>query len=155
MRPMRCQLFRTDPPTLLAALTQETMLVRYQECLAAEIPSLAEQTLIRHLRRLTGYASQVLSSGFETLARNDIQAADELLSDIFAVATFHGWDLPLESLGESDQELDDLPRGLLGADRDPDSARIWLLDGATVALSRARTVTDKVDMTGHNRATQS
>jgi len=140
MRPMRCQLFRTDPPTLLAALTQETMLVRYQECLAAEIPSLAEQTLIRHLRRLTGYASQVLSSGFETLARNDIQAADELLSDIFAVATFHGWDLP---------------RGLLGADRDPDSARIWLLDGATVALSRARTVTDKVDMTGHNRATQS
>jgi len=152
---MRCQLFRTDPPTLLAALTEEAMLVRYQEFLSQEIPSLAEQTLIRHLRRLSGYASQVLSSGFETLARNDIQAADELLSDVFAVATFRGWDLPLESLGDSEQNLDDLPRGLLGADRNADSARVWLLDGATVALSRARAVSDKVDMTGHNRASPS
>jgi len=149
---MRCQLFRTDPPTLLAALTEEAMLVRYQDYLAQEIPSLAEQTLIRHLRRLSGYASQVLSSGFETVARNDLPAVDELLSDVFAVATFLGWDLPMESLGDSDQDLTDLPRGLLGADRNADSARVWLLDGATVALSRARTVSDTVDMTGHNRA---
>jgi hypothetical protein len=149
---MLCQCYRIDPPSLLAALTDEPMLLRYQETLALELPSLAEQSLIRHLRRLTGLASQVQVDGFENLARADLQAADELLSDLFAVATFHGWELPLEDLGASEQVVDDLPRGLLGADRHPDSARLWLLDGSTLALSRTRAVRDDIDLSSHPRA---
>jgi hypothetical protein len=149
---MRCHCYRIDPPTLLAALTDAPLLAQYLDALAVEIPSLAEQSLIRHLRRLSGLASQVQGAGFEHLARADVQAADELLSDVFAVATFHGWELPLEDLGESEQVVDDLPRGLLGADVHPDSARLWLLDGSTLALSRSRAVRDEVDLSTHPRA---
>lgn len=149
---MRVQLFRTDPPSLVAALTEPATVVRYQEAVAAELPGLADRALIRHLRRLTTAASRVLGEGFEGVARADLALADELLSDVLAVATFHGWPLPLEGMGEQELAVEDLPRGLLGADRAADSARVYLLDGTTIAFARARDAGDEADLSGHARA---
>jgi hypothetical protein len=136
---MIAEVYRTDPPTLLGALTEPEMLARYQQAVIDELGSLADRPLIGHLRRTSTCAARVAVEGFEAVARDDLAAADELLSDVLAVATWRGWELPLEPQGSRELALEDLPRGLMGADRSPDSARVWLLDGATIALARART----------------
>ena len=82
----------------------------------------------------------------------DPGAADELLTDLFAVATWRSWPLPLEMIGERDLPVDDLPRGLLGQDAGTDGAKLWLLDDETLALSRDREADDVADMGGHPRS---
>jgi hypothetical protein len=135
---MRCHTYRTDVPALLAALTDADALARWQTAVVDELPGLADRAMVRHLKRLSGAASQAQAEGFERLAEADPALADALLSDLLAVATFHNWPLPLTALGDQDLDLDDHPRGLLGEDTSPDSARVWLLDRETIALARAR-----------------
>ena len=143
---MLCTCFRTDPPSLVAVLTDVATLERYQETLASETKSLADRALVRHLKRMSTLASPAVAVGFETLARTDLANADELLTDVFAVATWHGWELPVESLGEQELPVDDLPRGLLAADVSTESAQLWMLDGTTVALCRSRKAGDEADV---------
>lgn len=137
---MLVRVYRTDPATLVAALTEPAMLGRYQQVVADELPSLADPALVRALRRLSATAQHATMRGFEEVARADLRAADELLTDLFAVATWHGWELPVEDQAEQDLPLDGLPRGLLAADANPDGASLWMIDGRTVALARSRTV---------------
>lgn len=142
---MRCTCYRTDPPVLLAALSDATLVQRWLDQTADEVRSLADRALIDHLRALTRVASEVLGDGFERVAERDPHAADALLSDLFAVATWHGWELPIEPLGELDLPVEDLPRGLLAADQAREGAHVWLLDEHTVALSRARIAGGEVE----------
>jgi hypothetical protein len=151
-RPVICLVWRTALPELVAALTDAAMLARYQEAVAEELPSLADRGLAKHLRRMSTLASRALGSGIEALAQEDVASADELLSDLLAVATFRGWELPLEPLGERELAVEDLPRGLLAADRAADSARVWVIDHETVALARAREVGEVADLSGHPRS---
>ncbi len=146
---MRVTCYRTDPPSLVAALTGTDAIVRYQEALAIETKALADRSLIRHVKRMSTLASQVLVSGFATVARNDLGGADELLTDLFAVATWQRWELPVEDLGEQELPVEDLPRGLLAADQGTESARLWMLDGTTVALSRSRESGDEAELPRH------
>lgn len=145
---MLCTCYRTDPPSLVAALTDSATLERYQEALAAEVKSLADRALIKHLKRMSTLASHATALGFDALARTDLAGADELLTDVFAVGTWHGWDLPIESIGEQDLPVDDLPRGLLAADAGSESAHLWMLDGRTIALCRSRQAGSDVDKVG-------
>ena len=142
---MLCTCYRTDPPSLVAVLTEITTLERYQETLSSETKALADRALIRHLKRMSTVASQAMAVGFDTLARTDLAQADELLTEVFAVATWHGWELPIESLGEQELPVDDLPRGLLAADVGTESAQLWMLDGTTLALCRSRKAGDEAD----------
>lgn len=137
---MLVRVFRTDPASLVAALTEPAMLARYQQQVADELPSLADPTLVKALRRLAATAQHAIMRGFEEVARTDLPSADELLTDVFAVATWHGWELPIEDHGEQDLPLDGLPRGLLAADANPEGAHLWMIDGTSVALARARNV---------------
>ena len=146
---MRCTCYRTDPPTLVAVLTDTETLARYQEAVATEVKSLADRALVKHIKRMSTLASQAMAAGFETLARNDLAGADELLTDVFAVGTWHGWELPLEDLGEQDLPVDDLPRGLLAADQGTESAQLWMLDGRTVALCRSRQAGNEAELPQH------
>ena len=57
--------------------------------------------------------------------------------------------LPIESLGELELPVEDLPRGMLGADQSADSARVWMVDQRTLALSRSREAGDTADMGAH------
>ncbi len=143
---MRCTCYRIDPATLVAALTDAEILHRYQAHITDEMPSLAEREQVKHLRKLVGVAAHAVVEGFEEVARRDLANADELLSDVFAVATYHAWPLPAENTGDREVDVDGLPRGLLGADLNPESASLWLLDGTTLALARARVVGDVVDL---------
>ncbi len=135
---MLCSCFRIDPPGLVSALTAAPVLERYLDELSAELPGLADRGMINHLRRMNTLASRVLASGLEQLAGEDAAAADALLSDLFAVATYRGWPLPATALGEQDLPVAALPRGLLGADLAADGARLWLIDPQTLALARSR-----------------
>lgn len=143
---MRCTCYRTDPPALVAFLTDSETLAKFQDSLADEVKSLADRALVKHIKRMSTLASAAQAHGFDTLARTDLAGADELLTDVFAVATWHRWDLPAEDLGEQDLPVDDLPRGLLAADAGTESARLWMLDGTTVALARARQVGEEAEM---------
>lgn len=135
---MRCLRFRTDPAALVEALASEPILRLYLASQEAELPSLADRGLSAHLRRLNGLAAQAMVVGITTLAKRDAAHADALLSDVLAVATWHGWELPLQALGEDDVDIDGLPRGLLGADPGREGASVWVVDHATVALARNR-----------------
>jgi hypothetical protein len=143
---MLCTCFRTDPSSLVAFLTDRETLLRYQEAMVVEVKSLADRALLHHIKRMSTLASAVQAHGFEAMARTDLAAADELLTDVFAVATWHGWDLPAEALGEQELSVEELPRGLLAADAGTESARLWMLDGTTVALARTRLAGDEADM---------
>ena len=143
---MRCTCYRIDPPSLVSALTDTDFLVRYQDALATEVKSLADRALIKHIKRVSTLASTAMAHGFETLARHDLAGADELLTDLFAVATWHAWELPVENLGEQDLPVEGLPRGLLAADISTESAQLWMIDGRTLALSRSREAGSEADM---------
>jgi len=114
--------------------------------MVTEVKSLADRALVTHIKRMCTLASAAQAHGFEALARTDLPAADELLTDVFAVATWHAWDLPAEELGQQDLPVDDLPRGLLAADAGTESARLWMLDGTTVALARTRLAGSEAEM---------
>lgn len=148
---MRCHCYHVDQPSLLTALTDEAFIARYQQALGDELPSLADRALVRFLRKQSTLANRALSEGFDRLAEQDTVAADGLLTDLFAVATWHGWDLPIESLGERDLPVEELPRGLLGADTATDGAKLWVIDQETIALSRDREADDVPDMESHHR----
>jgi hypothetical protein len=145
---MRCHCYHIDQPSLLTALTDEAFIARYQQALGDELPSLADRALVRFLRKQSTLANRALSEGFDRLAEQDTAAADGLLTDLFAVATWHGWELPIESLGERDLPVEDLPRGLLGADTASDGAKLWVIDQETIALSRDRQADDAVERGG-------
>ncbi|MBA3708968.1 MAG: hypothetical protein H0W83_09145 [Planctomycetes bacterium] len=147
---MLCTCYRIDAPTLVAALSDADTLVRYQSAIADELPSIADRGLARHLRRMSTLASRALGGGFDRLASDDLPQADTLLTDVLAVATYRQWPLPIEPLGERDLALEGLPRGLLGADVSTDSARVWLIDHATLALSRSREADDAIDGPVHD-----
>src|SRR5262249_33035995 len=121
-----------------SALTDAEALARWQDAAAAELPALADRAMVRHLKKLSAAVSRAQAEGFERLAEAEPALADALLTDLLAVATFHGWDLPLTALGEEELDVEELPRGLLGEDVSPDSARVWLLDRETIALARTR-----------------
>ena len=141
---MRCHCYHIDQPSLLTALTDEALITKYQSTIGDEIPSLADRALIRFLRKQITLATRALSEGFDRLAEQDTAAADELLTDLFAVATWHGWELPIESLGERDLPVEEIPRGLLGADTASDGAKLWVIDHETIALSRDRIADEAV-----------
>ena len=141
---MRCHCYHVDPPSLLTALTDEALIAKYQSAIGDEIPSLADRALIRFLRKQITLATRALSEGFDRLAEQDTAAADELLTDLFAVATWHGWELPIESLGERELPVEEIPRGLLGADTASDGAKLWVIDHETIALSRDRIADEAV-----------
>lgn len=144
--------FRTDLPALVAALTDLELLNRYQAALGDEQRISAERAMSDHLKRMSTLASRAMSQGFDVVARNDTAAADALLTDLFAVATWHGWDLPITNLGEEDVDLSELQRGLLGADGDGVGAALWQLDGSTIAFARCREVVPEARTDGHPRA---
>jgi hypothetical protein len=148
---MLCTCYRIDPPTLVAALTDAEVLARYQANVGDEVPSLADRAMVVHLRRMSTLASRVVVDGFERVAEQDPAAADALLTDLFAVATYRGWEVPAEALGERELAVEGLPRGLLGADAAPDGAQLWLIDQETVALARSREADDQADMSNHAR----
>lgn len=142
---MRVSVYRTDPPALLAALSDGELVRRWLAQQEDELRSLVERALVSHIRQLTTIASRILAEGVERVAEQDVAAADAFLSDIFAVATWHGWDLPVSALGDLDVPVEALPRGLLAADRSREGAQVWLLDGQTVALARNRSVSLEVE----------
>lgn len=148
---MRCHCYHVDQPSLLTALTDEAFITRYQGAIGDELPSLADRGLVRFLRKQTTLATRALTDGFDRLAEQDTAAADGLLTDLFAVATWHGWELPIESLGERELPVEELPRGLLGADTAIDGAKLWVIDHETIALSRDREADDVPHMEGHHR----
>ncbi len=133
---MRCETFRTDPATLITALSDPALLQRYLDAQQAELPSLADRGMTAFLRRMGALAAEAQGLGMTMLARRDSAQADALLTDLFAVATWHGWELPVERLAGSEAEVG--VRGLLGADTTVDGAMLWLIDHATVALARVR-----------------
>jgi hypothetical protein len=143
---MRCFCYRVDQPSLMVALTDEAVLTRYQNALSDELPSLADRGLVRFLRKQSTLVSRALSDGFDRLAEQDIAAADALLTDIFAVATYHNWFLPLESLGERELPVEELPRGLLSADVSTQGAKLWVIDVETIALCRDREADDVAEL---------
>ena len=133
-RRMQLRRYRTDLPSLVAALTAPELLARYLDTAAGELAGLADAAQVRHVRRMTGLAGQA-QGGFDLVARRDPPAADALLTELFAVATWHGWELPIADLGAEETDIDGLPRGLLGCDPGG-GAGLWQLDATTVGLAR-------------------
>jgi hypothetical protein len=146
---MIAEQYRCDIPSLVAALSDPACLARYQQALGDEMPSLADQGLLTHLRRCLGLAGRA-AAGFEILAKTDLPAADSLLTDIFAVATWQGWELPIVAEGQVEVDATTAQRGLLGADPGREGADLFVLDHARIALARQRSAADQADP-GHWR----
>jgi hypothetical protein len=149
---MKCACYRIDPPTLVSALTERDFLARYLDDIGAELPGLADRGMVIHLRRMSTLASRVQVDGLEVLASEDAGAADALLTDLVAVATYRGWTLPMVQLGVRDLAVETLPRGLLGADAGTDGAHLWLIDPETIALARTRESDELSEIGEHPRS---
>ncbi|MEK7415538.1 MAG: hypothetical protein AAB263_19715 [Planctomycetota bacterium] len=142
---MRCECYRTDPATLVESLSNPDLLNRYLVAQEAELPALADRALVRHIRQMCSLAAHALASGMTEIAKQNPAATDELLSDLFAVATWQRWELPVERLADDELAVDGLPRGLLGADIGHGGASVWVIDHAHVALARSREADEHVE----------
>lgn len=147
---MRCELFRTDPAALIEALAAPEMLARYLAAQEAELPAIADRPLLAHLRRLNQAAARMMGHGVTLCARQDPALTDALLTDLFAVATWNGWDLPVERLGIQEVDVAAAGRGLLGSDPGREGAGLWVVDHAQVALARERESADDAEWHPHH-----
>lgn len=147
---MRCELYRTDPAQLIEALGSEAVLRRYLAAQEAELPSLADRPLLAHLRRMGVLAGRALAGGITALAKADPAGADQLLTDVCAVATWQRWELPLERDAEAEVDLAGAQRGLLGADPGREGAELWVVDHARIALVRGRDSGDAAEWHPHH-----
>jgi hypothetical protein len=147
---MRFDIYRTDPATLIEALASEGIVRQYLAAQEAELPSIADRGLAAYLRRLNTAAARTLGSGITVLAKQDAAIADALLSDLLAVATWHGWELPLERQGERELDPQGLQRGLLGSDPGVEGATVVVIDHAHVGLARAREAGETADWHHHH-----
>ncbi|MCK6488509.1 MAG: hypothetical protein L6R48_09305 [Planctomycetes bacterium] len=149
---MLASLFRAEVPVLVAALSAPALLARYQGELAEERAISAERSLAEHLQRMSRLAGQAVAEGFEVLARDDRAGADLLLTDLFAVATWRGWELPVEALGGQELDAAGLVAGLLASGTVAEGAALYHLDAGTLALVRGRAAAGEVLREGHPRA---
>lgn len=114
----------------------------------SEFAQIVEPSLMRHLRIMQQTAQQIMSGGVELVIAQERSSVDLLLTELFALATWHGWPLPVKAQGEKVLPPS-LPRsGLLGTDARGDGAVLWL-DQGVIYLSRSRMVSDQADMTHH------
>ena len=130
--------YRADSAGLLAALVDADTLGRYSATLEAAGGSQAEAGQVAFTRRMLGMVARIGAEGVDGLARDDRAGLDALLTDIFAVATWHRWPLPVARLDPGETDLDRAQRGLLGAEAEPQGAALYVLDEETVALRRWR-----------------
>jgi hypothetical protein len=131
---MRATCFVGDLRHLAHCLTAPTLLSAYQETLAAEMPGLADRGMAAHLRRMATLAAAASADPGAV----DPGDADSLRTDVFAVACWQGWELPVVARGEV--EVDPAAaRGLAGRDRAPDGAGLWVLGPDRLAFARVRT----------------
>jgi hypothetical protein len=130
--------FRYDAAGLIAALTDPQALARYRASLADELPGLADPPMAAQVRRLDALAAQAQDLGFARFARRDPEGADGLLSDLLAQATWQGQELPLMPDGAGNRPNAETPRGLLGQDREPEGAGVWVVAPGVLALARWR-----------------
>ncbi|MFM2091697.1 MAG: hypothetical protein RLZZ127_2186 [Planctomycetota bacterium] len=148
---MDCLVLRADHAALVAALTGPDALDRYQERIQAETGSLADKGMLAHVRTMARLAAEARTAGFDTVAARDRAAADGLLTDLLAVALWHGDTLPAERLGEAPFDPAGRPRGLLGADRSADGAGLWRADDGTLRFARIRETGEYEDVCRDHR----
>ncbi len=134
---------------LLSCLVSSPMLHAYQQYLTEERASLVDAALIRHLEHLRQALQRLMLEGLSACSGSHLGDIDQVLTDIFAVATWNGWQVPvlpptLHTLPE--------PRpacGLLASGEVGSGAHVWF-HANHIFLSRDREI-DRIADTGHWR----
>jgi hypothetical protein len=126
-----------DPAAVINVLVSAENLNRYVAWLEHDAGSQAEASQHAMARHMTGMVSRIGAEGLEAVAAADRPAIDALLTDVFAVATWHGWALPVTPEADSEVSLDGWQRGLLGADANQHGAVLYC-QGQRLALRRSR-----------------
>lgn len=130
--------YRCDTAALMAHLLSAETLSAYSAFIEADDGSQAEAGQLAFGRRMLSVVAKIGAHGVEGVASQERSALDALLTDCFAVASYQGWDLPVESLGVQEVATEGLQRGLLGAENDAHGAGLFLIDEATIGLRRSR-----------------
>lgn len=127
---------RTDE--LLAALFSGPVVEAYLRELS-EVGGHAEAPMLAHLARMRRLASEGAQRGLAELMREDPAAADALCVDILAVATWHGWELPLSGPAEGTVDPAEVRgRGFFGHGGGEQGAELLRLGDGRWALVRSR-----------------
>ena len=134
-----CEMFRCDGD-LVSALLDPSMTNAYTSALEQEVHQLAEQSLRDHLRQMHRVLAALGAAGVDACRAQMPAELDALLTDIFAVASWHGWQLPVEHLGQHRKDLSQAQRGLLGYDASTGGAELYRCDETLVALVRDRSI---------------
>lgn len=150
---MRCRLLRVEPARLVDALIAPEQLQRYAEAMQHEQSGVAERPMLRFLKQMQAIAARLAAEGRERIEETDPAALDALLTDVLALATWHGWPLPGKDLGERECDLAGARRGLLGADDSEGGARAYVLEDDLVAVVRSREAGDAADLREHGFGT--
>ncbi len=148
---MDCLVLRADLADLITALTDAAALAAYQERIQTESGGLADKGMLAHVRGMARCAAEAQAAGFPALVARDRAAADSLLTDLLAVALWHGDPLPVERLGTSPFDPAGRPRGLLGADQSTDGAGLWRADDGTLRFARIRETGEYEDVCRDHR----
>ena len=134
-----CHVYRAQGD-LVAALVNDAVIAPYLAEIERELPGLAEQSLRDHLRSMHALVTQIGVKGFEQAKQDEPAAIDGLLTDMLAVATWHGWPLPLEDLGMHDKDVALARLGLLGYAELGNGAAVYCWDDGLIGLARDRSI---------------
>jgi hypothetical protein len=150
---MQIHRLRVDPAALVAALSGPELLAAWMLQASEEPAGLADAALLRHLAKLRQVAARVQVAGLDHVAVEDHAGVDQLLTDILALALWHGWALPVVDLGTHDGPRPSGPTGILGSNQLGSGAGVWLehlSDGqAIVSFSPCREAGEDADMEPH------
>ena len=137
-----------DSQQTIHALLSAELLMQYSEFSVGELAQIVEPSLMQHVRRMQNLAQQVLTAGVEIVCEKDREGVDLLLTEIVALGTWCGWNLPLEKTAPPAHPLPLPTSGFLQTGASSEGATLWAIEDQ-VYLSRSREVTDTADMSEH------
>lgn len=130
------------------ALLSAEILMQYSEHSTAELAQIVEPALMQHVRKMQNIAQQILTAGAEMVCEQDREGVDALITEVVALGTWCGWNLPLEKAAPPANPIPLPVSGLLQTGVSSEGATLWAVDDK-LFLSRSREVSGTADMTHH------
>ena len=138
MQQQTCEMFQGDLGEVINALTSPDIQRRYAEALDQEVPELVEPALKKFNRDQRKRVDELALYGYEAQLERAPQELDELLTDCFAIATWHRWPLPVTFLGHEPCQMTEQVQGLLGHSTSSQGVAVFCFANQRIALVRQR-----------------
>lgn len=135
---MQAELYSGSVKEIIDWCRSTETLTCYHAYVSNELHHVADAKFIAYLKKIQALSQRMCLEGYESVATSvsSLELLDNVLSDIFTVATYESWQYPASREGV--YEMTTFPVcGLLGCGENMYTARLYVLDESRIALVRS------------------